>query len=496
MDPELLASARAKVASVLGDRVASKASDSFCLTFGLPPPPALGFEAVAEAARPRSIVLEFSRQPEISAEINRAVEELRKTKAWTSLRRALKKIEMAPVTTGVATELMETGRSEPEILPVQAARLLRYVKVTSLRDNFLKSAGAITDHIERGSQRTSHPQFEMASAPDRRPAAQVCWLNRTVRSIANPQVLAEVAADDSIARIDMGRRLTPDLGLSASTVGAPQFRKKFKHTGKGIIVAVIDSEVAMNHPALKGRVAHKENFTGEPWGNPHSHGTAVAGIIGSNDDQFPGMAPDATIYNYKVLSTDSTLSGDDFDGALAIQQAVEDGAHIANCSWGAGPAGDGTSREAIACNEAWALGLVLVKSAGNKGPGARTLTTPADADGVIAVGGTDREGREVQDYSSRGPAGTKNRPHLIAPGGIFGGIGITSCLVGGGFGDCGAGTSFAAPHVSGIIALLLERDPSATPETLRDILLNASAPLDGIGADTQGNGLVSLGRVS
>lgn len=496
MDPELVSNARARVANILGDKVASKASDSFCLTFGLPSPPVFGLEVAAEAVRPRGAVLEFSRQPEISAEINKAVDELRKSKAWKSLRRALKKIEVPSVTKGVATELMETGRSEPEILPVQAARLLRYVKVVSLRDNFLKGAGAITDQIERGSQKFSQPHLEGLLSAQARPfVAQTCWLNRTVRSMAHPQVLAEVAADDSIERIDITHRLTPEINISASTVGAPQFRKKFKRTGKGIIVAVIDSEVALNHPALKGRVVHKNNFTNELLGNPDSHGTTVAGIIASDDDDFTGVAPEATIYNYKVLATNPSLTGDDFDAALAIQQAVEDGAHIANCSWGAGPAGDGTSREAIACNEAWALGLVLVKSAGNNGPDPRTLTTPADADGVITVGATDREGTSVQDYSSRGPAGTKDRPHLIAPGGVFGGVGITSCLVGGGFGDCGAGTSFAAPHVSGLVALLLERDPGLTPDAVRDVLLNASTPLDGVGVNTQGNGLLSLTKV-
>src|SRR5262249_48295813 len=144
----------------------------------------------------------------------------------------------------------------------------------------------------------------------------------------------------------------------------------------------------------------------------------------------------------KVLATNRSLNGDDFDGALAIQQAVEDGVHIANCSWGAGPVREVPSREARACDEAWALGLAIVKSAGNNGPAGHTLTTPADANGVIVVGATEREGTTVQDYSSRGPARSNVRPHLVAPGGIAGGAGITSCLVGGGFGDCGAGTSF------------------------------------------------------
>lgn len=496
MDSHLLETARARVSDALGSKLASKASDEFCIAFGLPKTAFTALEAVSESLRPRALVLEFSQQPELSEQINNAVEEIRKTKAWTTLRNALQKIELSSAK-GLTTELMETGRSEPEILPVHAARLLRHVKVTSLRDNFFKIAGSITDQVERGSLAFSQPHVEsFGPSQPRGSTTQVCWLNRTVRSFTHPHVLAEVAADDSIERIDLTRRLTPEILVSGVTVGAPPFRKDFKRTGKGIIVAVIDTEVALNHPALKGRVAHKENYTKELWGNPSSHGTAVAGIIASNDNTFTGMAPEATIYNYKVLATNPDLTGDDFDGALAIERALEDGAHISNCSWGAGPASDGTSREARACDQAWTLGLTIVKSAGNAGSGASTLTTPADADGVIVVGATEREGTTVQDYSSRGPAGLKIRPHLIAPGGIFQDVGITSCLVGGGFGDCGAGTSFAAPHVSGLLALLIEGDPNLQPAQLRDFLLSACAPLDGVDENTQGRGLLSLANVN
>jgi len=496
MDPDVLKTARARLSNALGEKLASKATDAFCLAYAQPPAALAAFEAVTEPV-PSSVVLEFSEQREVSAAIHKAVEKVRNSKAWTDARNALKKIEISSETTGVVTEVMESGRSEPETLPISAARLLRHVKVLSLRDNFFKVAGPITDTIERSSRGMFVSGAEtVAPVNARAPITQVCWLNRTVRSWSDARSLAEVVADDSIERVDLPRRLEPEISTSGKTVGSPQFRKKSKRTGNGIIVAVIDGEVALTHPALKGRVVHKANFTGEPWGHPNSHGTAVAGIIASNDKNFTGMAPGATIYSYKVLTTDPGLNGTDFDGALGIQQALEDGAHIANCSWGNGPAGDGTSREARACDTAWAAGLVIVKSAGNRGPGISTLTTPADADGVIAVGATDRTGKNVQDYSSRGPAGTKQRPHLLAPGGISGGAGIRSCLLGGGFGDCGAGTSFAAPHVSGILALLLERDPNLTPDELRDILLKACALLDDLDVNTQGRGLVSLIRVN
>jgi serine protease AprX len=140
----------------------------------------------------------------------------------------------------------------------------------------------------------------------------------------------------------------------------------------------------------------------------------MAAIIAARSDAFSGMAPDAEIYNYKVLATHAALHAEDFEGALAIQHALEDGVRVVNCSWGAGPATDGMSREARACDTAWRLGLTVVKSAGNRGPGTSTLTTPADAEGVITVGATDSRGGSIPDYSSRGPTADGQPP--AAPG--------------------------------------------------------------------------------
>ncbi len=476
MDNDVIKEARKRVGVMLGEALADKATAAFCLAFARPTTAVAGLEAMGAAAPPQAVVVEFSDKPQLTTDVSEAVEKIRGTEAWGKVRDALSQIQLPA----------------SEIFPVTAARLLRSVKVTSVRDDFFKVSGHVRDEIERSARGFFRPGPETTASTQMASAVtEICWLNRTVRTWVPPRSLAEIVADPAIQQVDLPRRLMPDINVSARTVGAPQFRKKFNVSGKGIIVAVIDTEVAPSHPALTSRVVHKQNFSKEPWGNPASHGTAVAGIIASNDAKFGGMAPDATIYNYKVLATNSFLNGDDFDGALGIQQAVEDGVHIANCSWGAGAAGDGTSREAKACDAAWTLGLAIVKSAGNRGPGSATLTTPADADGVIAVGATDRAGMAVQDYSSRGPANAKQRPHLVAPGGADG-AGITSCLVGGGFGDCGSGTSFAAPHVSGLLALLLERDANLTPDQLRAALLSECTPIAGLDVNTQGAGLVSL----
>ena len=117
MDQDIIKNARARVSSLFGEKLASKASTGFCLTFGQPTAFAAS-EAMVQSVKPQSIVLEFAPQPEVSAEVNNAVEQMRKTRTWTSLRNTLKRIELAAVTRGGVTEVMETGRSEPEILPV------------------------------------------------------------------------------------------------------------------------------------------------------------------------------------------------------------------------------------------------------------------------------------------------------------------------------------------------------------------------------------------
>jgi serine protease AprX len=120
-----------------------------------------------------------------------------------------------------------------------------------------------------------------------------------------------------------------------------------------------------------------------------------------------------------------------------------------------------------------------------------TLTSPADADGVIVVGATDRGGKRVQDYSSRGPAGARERPHLVAPGGSHT-SGVETCRPDGKFGSAGAGTSFAAPQISGLAALLLDEDPNLLPDAVRATLIRSSTRIKNGDGNTQGAGLIRL----
>jgi serine protease AprX len=293
-----------------------------------------------------------------------------------------------------------------------------------------------------------------------------------------------------VTRIDVPRQLKID-AVDVTIESAAKLRAKRQIGGAGVLVGVIDSEVQADHPALGGRVVHRRNYTQEPFGTPDSHGTAVAGLIAA-EAGFTGMAPEAQIYNYKVLATQSALNSTDFEGGLAIQHALEDGVRVVNCSWGSGPASDGSGREARACDTAWRLGLVIVKSAGNNGPGAQTLTTPADAEGVLVVGATSVDGTTVPDYSSRGPTPDgRQRPHVVAPGGEFDAP-IDGIMLGGASGTLAdVGTSFAAPHVTGLVALLVGSEPKLTPDQVRERVIKTCQQLAGASPAAQGAGLVT-----
>lgn len=474
MDNTFLNKAKDLLKNKYGEAVAKKATDRFCFyatggyeTLAVNP---IGFEGIGvppATSQQSDVIIEFEEEP------------LQKLRAGKDNSAVIKQIN----------DLLETIKGKDE-LAINLQRVLQQYRMKAHREKIIKNINPINAFLERNIERTFAHGFE--SLRQQPYLTKTCWLNQTVRTIAHPRSLSEIAADPKISKLDIPRKLIPEINDTGKVVFAPQYRQKFSQTGKGVVVAVIDSEIDINHPAFGSRVMQRMNYTKEPWGNPHSHATGVAGIIASGDPVFIGMAPEATIYNYKVLATSSTLNADDFEGVLAIQKALEDGAHLANCSWGIGPATDGTGREARACNQAWNLGLTIVKSAGNTGPGIGTLSTPADAEGIIVVGATGKDGQKVQQYSSRGPLSSgESRPHLVAPGGSDL-AGIFSCLTGGGFGNIGKGTSFATPHVTGLLALITEGNPSLSPDDLRKFLLKLCTKLKLFTDDDQGAGIISM----
>jgi subtilisin family serine protease len=152
---------------------------------------------------------------------------------------------------------------------------------------------------------------------------------------------------------------------------------------------------------------------------------------------------------------------------------------------------DGNSTLDQVVNELVDLGVVVVCAAGNEGYyGFRTINSPASAKKAIAVGATSYNSSTIAGFSSKGPVGFGDnitvKPDVVAPG-----VSIWSTVPPDGY-TLMSGTSMATPHVSGVVALMLQANPNLTPEDVKEILAKTAVDLGEEGKDNvYGYGLVN-----
>ncbi|MFC8175513.1 type VII secretion-associated serine protease mycosin [Streptomyces sp. NPDC057242] len=241
--------------------------------------------------------------------------------------------------------------------------------------------------------------------------------------------------------------------------------------GKGVRVAVIDTGVDDVNPQLRTAVDAKagKDYLKPDKKNPGAgdekrgktdgtvdevgHGTKVAGIIAARPRKgtgFVGLAPEATII--PIRQNDEKNSGKTDTMAQAIDWAVAKNAHVINISQDTTQALSPESTLAGAVANAISKGVVVVASAGNDGmDGALKNTYPAAFPGVLAVASSDRNNERAAFSQSGTFVG------VAAPG-----VDIVSTVPGGG--QCvDNGTSFSAPYVAGVAALLRAKYPKWTP---------------------------------
>jgi hypothetical protein len=243
--------------------------------------------------------------------------------------------------------------------------------------------------------------------------------------------------------------------------------------GANVPIAVIDSEIDATHPDLEGVIAQRFSAIGAAE-KPHAHGTGMAGAIASHQ-RLLGTAPAARLLAVHAFSAaGANPESTTFNILKGIDWSVRQGARIINMSF-AGPKDPSLER---ALKAAYDKGIVLIAAAGNAGPKSPPLFPGADPY-VIAVTATD-----VDDKLYAG-ANRGKYISVAAPG--------VDILVPAPEGDyqLTTGTSVAAAEVSGIVALLLERNPKLRPADIRRIL-TASAKRLGSGErdDNFGSGLI------
>ena len=229
------------------------------------------------------------------------------------------------------------------------------------------------------------------------------------------------------------------------------------YTGAGVKVGIIDTGIALHDDLI---IAGGANFvdTASSFYDDNGHGTHVAGTVAALDNGIGviGVAPQVQLYAIKVLNSEG--SGYLSDIIEGIDFAISAQLDIINMSLGTS-----TDSPALhtAVDAAYNHGILVVASAGNSGKRVITVDNvgyPAKYDSAIAVAATDVNNLRAT-FSSTGPA-----VEVAAPG-----VYVRSTYLNNGYATM-SGTSMAAPHVSGHLALLVQAFPDKTAQEIRALL--------------------------
>lgn len=282
--------------------------------------------------------------------------------------------------------------------------------------------------------------------------------------------------------------------------------------GSGVGVALLDTGVA-EHPDLAGRVAASVDLTNENnYTDTYGHGTFMAGVIAgtgaSSGGAYTGMAPGAHLMSVKVSGADGTMTlGQVLYGLQLIDASKEQyGIRVVALALSSPPL-DGPDPLVLAVERLWSDGLFVVTAAGNTGSGAGTITSPGVDPYVMTVGGTDEAATSdvgddtVAPWSARGPSVYgMNKPDMVAPGTSLVSLRAAGSTIDGSYpsarvGDAyfkGSGTSMSTAVTAGAAALLLDADPSLTPDMLKGRLMAGAAAVNGAEATAAGAGTLDV----
>ncbi|MCC5644274.1 S8 family serine peptidase [Nostoc sp. CHAB 5824] len=276
----------------------------------------------------------------------------------------------------------------------------------------------------------------------------------------------------------------PDLGgnnWGADLVKAPEVWAQ-GYTGKGVIVAVVDTGVDYNHEDLRNNIWTNANeivgnsidddgngYIDDNYGwnfadknnntlDNNGHGTHVSGAIAGENNNYgvTGIAYDAKIMPVKVLNESGSGSYNSI--SKGIRYAVDNGANVINLSLG-GTSSNRTLESAI--DYASSKGVIVVMAAGNDGDSSPDYPARYAYKSGIAVGAVDKN-NNMPDFSNR--SGTDEIAYVTAPG-----VKVYSSVPNNQYATY-SGTSMATPHVAGVVALMLSTNSSLTDAQVRQIV--------------------------
>ncbi|MEU6223268.1 S8 family serine peptidase [Streptomyces sp. NPDC047042] len=292
---------------------------------------------------------------------------------------------------------------------------------------------------------------------------------------------------------------------SNKIVGAPATWKS-GITGKGVLIADLDTGIDAGHPDFRGRIAASKVFTGTRLKDGFGHGThtasTIAGTGAASRGKYAGVAPGARLLIGKVCDDNGGCP----DSAIiaGMEWAAAQHAVAVNLSLG-DTVTDGTDPVATALNRITAqTGTLFVVAAGNAGgPTGNgvdgTVESPGSADAALTVGSTTKRDT-LSDFSSQGPrlGDDAVKPDLVAPGeDIIGaradGTNMDTPVPNPRY-EQASGTSMATPHVTGAVALLAQAHSTWKAADFKRALTSSAHGLKNLTAFQQGAGRLDIVR--
>lgn len=332
------------------------------------------------------------------------------------------------------------------------------------------------------------------------------WIVNEVEVRAAPSVIKELAARPDVREVQPSFTIQAPAPVVAgpsapSTAGAPEPNLSVVNAptlwslgfrGQGTVVANLDTGVDVSHPDLASRWRGGTNSWYDPNGehpttptDVNGHGTWSMGVMVGGDagGTSIGMAPDAKWIAVKIFNdrgaTTSTVIHRGFQWLLDPDgnPATADAPNVVNNSWTMSVSGCNLDFQPDLRNLR-AAGIVPVFAAGNYGPTPGTVLSPANNPEALAVGATD-DFDVLDPYSSRGPSAC---PQAVAPKLVAPGVGVRTTDLYGLYAD-ETGTSVAAPHVAGALALLLGAFPGLDADRQETALESGALDLGASGLD-------------